>query len=235
MIPVDCYLDAVTEELDRLADLAGATPHLVIPTHPGWRMNDLVHAVVEQCAAWCGELGGASLGGAAHSEVDDRSCLERLTAFGDAFVAALIGATSRPDPEARDEAVAIARRAALTLTVLRSDADRAAGRSGRIETELAVDAVDERLERYCANVEEHGGEEPWSGSMCLVALDTARAWVIEGRHGVAAWRRGRGPAVAAVVGEVSDLALFSWGRRSPDDLAVTGDFRVASSWEAIRT
>ncbi|HWD24335.1 MAG TPA: hypothetical protein VG368_02625, partial [Acidimicrobiales bacterium] len=112
------------------------------------------------------------------------------------------------------------------------DIERSAGRRGRIEIELAVDGVEERLETYCAAVE--GGEVgSWEGTMCLVALDAPDAWMVEGRRGRCSWRKGRGPAVAAVVGHASDLLLFSWGRLSPEDLTVTGDFRVARAWPGV--
>jgi hypothetical protein len=242
----DAYVDVVAEELDRIVDLATDAPKMLIDVHPGWRMGDLLTEIGACCARWQEMLETGSAPGpnpspspSTDTDTDGGTAAARaygpgeVTGDGDRLLGALraVGPGFRLARDGEEESTSddVARIAALTCAVYRSDIERSAARPGRIETELAVDGVDERLERYCA---EFGRpqHEPWEGSMCLIALDAPDAWMVEARRGRCSWRKGRGPAVTAVVGHASDLLLFAWGRLTPDDLAVTGDFRVAQAW-----
>ena len=44
-LPFEVYLDAITEEADRLVDAADRGLGVAVPTCPGWRLNDLVRHV----------------------------------------------------------------------------------------------------------------------------------------------------------------------------------------------
>jgi hypothetical protein len=230
---IDAYLDAIGEELDRIVDLAEESPSLLIPAQPGRRIGDLLGDLTESLSRWEREIVGEH---EAAARGDGEVAGSTVADAGDRFVEAVRVADQLGGDDGEEEAtddddgfdpIVIARLAAVTCAVYRSDIERALGRPGRVETELAVDGVDERLDRSCASA------AGWEGSMCLIALDTPEAWMLEGRRGRCTWRRGRGPAVAAVVGHASDLLLYAWGRRSPDDLTVTGDFRIARAWEGV--
>jgi hypothetical protein len=240
ILAIDAYLDVITEEVDRIVDLAVDAPHAQIFTRPGYRIDDLVAELAARLTEWGERVGGSD----AVSARDAESHAGVLEVAVDALVEALEAARAvealegepREQDDSADEGLPgrlrcrpVARLAALTCAIYRSDIERAAGKSGRIDTELAQDGVDERLERYCLESEQ-ASSAIWEGSMCLVAVDVAAAWLLEGRRGRCTWRKGRGPAVTAVVGHASDLLLFTWGRLSPDDLAITGDFSVARRW-----
>ncbi len=238
----DAYYDTISEELDRIVELGADVPNLLIASPVGSRMSTLFEFLLTSLLRWRSELalldGGIDLR-TTIAGPPSRSVAESVEGEGDALLGMLAQHERNvdteldgDDPELSERAsgrLDLARRAGLQCAVLRSDIERSLGRPGRIETELAIDGVDERLDVFCA-APDIGG---WLGSMCLVALDAPDAWMIEGRGRSRTWRKGRGPAVTAIVGHASDLLLFTWGRVASNDLAVTGDFRVANSWTGV--
>jgi hypothetical protein len=230
---LDAYLDSIGEELDRIIDLASTDPMVRVGPRPTRPIAEVIEDLIEEIGRW-----EVALASREAISVDDElaSAPGELGEAGDRFIDGLRNAVDTEpegdldsDDDEIDDLRAIARIAALTCAVKRSDVERALGRPGRIETELAVDGVDERLDRACGLI------TAWEGSICLIALDTPAAWVVEGRRGSCTWRRGRGPALAAVVGHASDLLLYTWGRHEAADLRVTGDVGVVGEWSQTCT
>ncbi|SDT75794.1 maleylpyruvate isomerase family mycothiol-dependent enzyme [Actinoplanes derwentensis] len=130
------------------------------------------------------------------------------------------------------------RRIAHELSVHRWDAESAAGRPTPIETKLATDGVGEILDTWLP-AGRRTGPTDLHGVVHLVGTDAGQEWFIRLRGaGIALLDTGtildsddHHPR-AKVTGSVSDLQLALMGRKSPDQLALTGDPRL---FLALRT
>lgn len=243
----ESYLDGCAEELGRtveaLDDVAGGA---VVPTCPGWTAADLSEHLRTVYARWrvrlaAGEAvssdpsppttGGAGLTG---GSLDGQGPQERLYVEG----TALFGELGRAGPDApcwnwsgEDETGTwLARRLALETAVHRVDAELTAGEALPVETELAADGIDERIGVHLRVDLADAPRAGLGGSLCLVCSDLDAAFVVEVTAGKLRWRRGRGPADAALVGTSSDLFLFTWNRVPLGRLSLTGRRDVAESW-----
>jgi hypothetical protein len=127
----------------------------------------------------------------------------------------------------------VARRMALESAIHRIDAEQAHHVATPIETELAVDGIDERIAVHLAVDVPDVPSASLGGSLCLVCDDANHAWVVEVGAGKLTWRHGRGPADAVLVGEASNVFQFTWNRLPLDALTLTGRREVAGAWAGL--
>lgn len=118
------------------------------------------------------------------------------------------------------------RRQAMETAVHRWDAEGARGEPQAVETELAVDGVDELLDLIFPTGIRFAAEEPtgFDGTVHLHATDSPHGeWLVrlDGRELLVGHGHEKGDA--AVRGTASDLFLWLWGRIPPDRLEVFGD------------
>jgi len=224
------YLDALREDTARLAVLADDDPAAAVPACPGWSVADLIDHVADVHARLAADVLAAD----PHRPGSPPAARRRGTDELESGAAHLAAALEAAGPEAAawnwtgEDLTAgwVARRAAHETAVHRVDAERALGRSGALEPELSADGVEERIEVFLARPRT-AGALPLPGTLCLVASDVEAAWVLEPGGGTLRWRRGRGPADAALVGTAGQLFLFSWNRLGPEELQLTGRGDVA--------
>ncbi len=240
----ESYLDAIGEEADRLGHAAERDPSAPVPSCPGWdaaALLDHVTAVylrqLERLAAGDaprdeargGSARGATAPGTADREALDHAATQLLAALAESGPDAPCWNFTGHDTVARW----VARRVALETAVHRVDAERAVGSATPVETELAVDGLDERIHVVLPHMLARAPDATLGGSLCMVCTDADAAVVVDVAGGRVRARRGRGPADAVVVGPASQLLLYSWGRLEPDALELTGDRAVARAWAAL--
>jgi uncharacterized protein (TIGR03083 family) len=130
------------------------------------------------------------------------------------------------------------RRMAHEISILRWDAEAAAGRPTPIETKLAADGISEVLDTWLPAGKRKGPTD-LHGVAHLVASDAGYEWFVRLRGaGVALLDTGTildsddHHARAQATGSASDLLLALMGRQRMDRLVVTGDPRLIG---ALRT
>ena len=130
------------------------------------------------------------------------------------------------------------RRIAHEVSVLRWDAESAAGRATPIETKLATDGVSEVLDTWLP-AGRRSGPADLQGVVHLVGTDAAHEWFVRLRGaGIALLDIGTildsddHHARARATGTVSDLLLALHGRKRTDQLAISGDPRLVQALRA---
>ncbi|MCU1495292.1 MAG: hypothetical protein JWO62_3056 [Acidimicrobiaceae bacterium] len=233
------YLDVVGEEAERLSDVGSSGLAPSVPTCPDWTVADLIAHVADVYRHWSAQLEAAEPEEAA--EVTDSPPSDDVLATLDHEAAHLLRALERAGPDSPcwnwsgSDLVSgwVARRMAHETAVHRFDGERAYGRGTPVETELAVDGVDERIEVHLVVDVVETPSASLGGSLCMVCTDADAAWVLDVADGRVRWRRGRGPADVVLVGTASELLLFSWNRVELDVLEVTGRREVAAAWRTL--
>lgn len=243
------YLDACAEELERTLDaLEAADPAAPVPSCPGWTASDLGDHLRGVYARWRERLaeGGTRVleptaaPASAAAGIGARNGRDGEPAFYEEGVA-LLRELAAAGPEAAcwnwtgadQHGAWLARRIALETAVHRVDAELCVGSARPVEAELAADGIAERLEVHVRRDVEGDPAATLGGTLCLICSDVDAAHVIELTGGRLRWRRGRGPADAALVGTASELFLFSWNRLALEHLALTGRPEVAAAWAAL--
>ena len=257
----ESYLDTIGEEADRLGHAAEQDLRASVSSCPGWSTTDLLDHVTtvyerqivrlaagdaardaahdkaahdkathggdaRSGAAGIGPREGAATGG---RDALDRAATQLLAALAELGPDAPCWNFTGHDCVARW----VARRVALETAVHRIDAEQAVGSTTPVETELAVDGLDERIHVVLPHMLARVPDATLGGSLCLVCTDADAAVVVDVAGGRVRARRGRGPADAVVVGTASQLLLYSWGRVGPDALELTGDRDVALAWSGL--
>ena len=130
-----------------------------------------------------------------------------------------------------------ARRFTHETAIHRADAAIALGVDYVLDTDVAVDGVDEWLELGCLPF--HFDVHPWMRELLgpgrtigLHATDTGTDWLLDFTGDVIAWRRSDEPTAAGMRGPVTDLLLTIY-RRIPVDprrVEVTGDAELLDFW-----
>lgn len=117
------------------------------------------------------------------------------------------------------------RRMAQETAVHRADVQSAFGAVTPVDTELAIDGVEEVLVMMLAG---DWSDEIQSGSTGTIVVAAAGgAWRVAMSPDRVTVGDATGDAEARVTGEPSDLLLWLWGRGSDSSLQVTGDRAVA--------
>jgi uncharacterized protein (TIGR03083 family) len=235
---MDWYLDALRNDGQLLADTAaGGSLEADVPPCPGWTVRDAVEhtAEVYQHKIACMRLGRRP---ESHEWPHAPDPDEDVVGWFRRSLAELLGELTERGPQApsytwwpADQTVGFwYRRMAQETAVHRVDVQAAFDRVSPVEEALAVDGIDEVLERFLGDdwsdvtPEEWGGVDPQAGAGRTVAV----------RTGDSCWRVQLGPerievdtstepADATVSGTPSELLLWLWRRRPDTAVAVEGD------------
>lgn len=240
------YLDRVVADAAALADAAREVgPDAAVPATPEWTMAKLVKHT--------GTTHRWARAATTSTEFPDPAGLDLglpddPAAFPDWLVAgaaAFRDALATVDPDAPcwswgvDPHVRFwSRRMAHETSMHRWDAESATGRQAPIGHDLAVDAIDERLEHLVPSMNfDEAGAAALSGdgeTVHLHATDGDGEWLLRfGGEGFS-WSREHAKGDAALRGPAEDLLLYLVGRRGLDGLEVLGDAGVLDAHDAIR-
>ncbi len=244
-------IDLLDGEVRRIAELAADTdPHAPVPG-TAWTLDDLLRHVA-LIHRWVRTMVEQQ----APARIDQRTIELDVPADWSAvsgwFVrngTELVAALRAADPEApmyswaADKSVGFwIRRMLHETTIHRTDAEAAAGVTGRIEPAVAVDAVDDLLDLlpfaayFRPNVRElHGdGETIHLHATDLDGTGLPGEWLITLEPEGFRWSHAHVKGMAAVRGRAQDLALFMYGLRKAGDpaLEVLGDAPLLAHWTA---
>jgi uncharacterized protein (TIGR03083 family) len=131
------------------------------------------------------------------------------------------------------------RRQAQETAMHRWDAQSAGGDPGPIETELAIDGVDELLDQFLGPIRRFSGGEPaeLGGTVHLHATDSPHGeWLVRTDGKDVLVGHGHEKGDAAVRATASDLLLWLWGRIPADDrtrIEVFGDDAIVARWHKV--
>lgn len=144
-------------------------------------------------------------------------------------------------PVPGETAVFLARRVTHETTIHRADATLALGAEFTVDTDVAVDALDEWMELGSLPqiFEVHPEKRELLGpdrTLHFHATDTApeaaAEWVVDLTGDAIAWRRAHEKAAVAVRGPLTDLLLVIYRRRPAhgDGIEVLGDAQLLDFW-----
>lgn len=144
---------------------------------------------------------------------------------------ALVEALRTRDPAASvltwyppDQTIGFWTRRMMQETVIhRADVESAAGEISYIEPEVALDGVDELVERFLCFDADSYGDAPGAGERVAIRAD-GQTWTVTLAADRATWRRGDDDDVdASVTGEPGELLLALWNRLPYDAVTTGGD------------
>jgi uncharacterized protein (TIGR03083 family) len=237
------YLDQLASNSDRLADVAAAVGvDAAVPTCTGWTVTDLLDHMIR------GDLWARTIVEQGKRGITDRVLPEAPAdqPEGDALVpyfragaTALVDALASTDPStpvwtfgAHDRTAAFwQRRRAQETAVHRFDAEAAAGTPTPIDTELAVDGIDEFLVVFLPRLADNFGAVG-DGTVHVHCTDADGEWLVALCGGQPTVTREHAKGDVAARGSASDLLLFLWGRVPADSLEVFGDADLLASFRA---
>jgi uncharacterized protein (TIGR03083 family) len=236
----DDYLAAITADSTFLAAAAGRGLDEATPCCPGWTVRDVightgaVHRQKEQIVSE-GRLDGQP----GMSDPPERD----LIPWFEEGAARLVRTLGQSDPgspiwtwDRADQTVGFwYRRMAQETLIHRVDGEQAHGSVSPINTDLALDGIDEILNLFIGGVEDWGTLEMRPGTIRLSG--DGRTWTVRSAafsgtspdgheyRGLPMFvqRDGDGVPDATIEGDAAAVDLWLWGRGPLDDLAVTGD------------
>lgn len=231
------YLDLIEHDGRRLGEVARRVdPDAPVPSCPGWTARDCIAhtAEVYQHKIACIRLQrrpGEDYEKQAPPGVE-------LVDWFDGSLGTLLAELRDRGPAAPaytwwpgDQTVGFwYRRMAQETAVHRLDVEDALGEPTPIDQELAVDGIDEVLERFVGDedwtgmgADEWGDVDPRAGEGMTVAVRSGDVWRSTLAADAVAFRRGDGPADASVSGDPEAVLLWLWGRRPDGPVALDGD------------
>ena len=227
----------------------GADLSLPVPSCPGWNVSQLIRHV-DGGLRWATEIVATratapppdvalrDLSG--FTDEDSKRLHESLSEAAGQLAAILTEAG--PDaqmwcPVDGGGSAFYARRFTHETAIHRADAAIAIGVDYVLDTDVAVDGVDEWLELGCLPF--HFDVHPWMRELLgpdrtigLHATDTDADWQLDFTGDVIAWRRSNAASSAALRGSVTNLLLTVY-RRMPVDsghIEVRGDTGLVDFW-----
>lgn len=221
------YVEHVQQDGRRLAEVATGSLSRAVPTCPGWTVSDLISHVAQvyehkiACTAlghspdpwppeWPADRDPIEWLGDAH---------ERLLAMFDASGPTTPSATWWPP----DQTVGFwARRMAHETAVHRVDAESAIGTPTGVDSELAVDGVDEILVIMLAGDWSDDPEDAAIGQQVAISAG-GRSWLVTLERESVSITESGGAGDAALSGEPSDVLLWLWGRAADDRVTRSGE------------
>ncbi len=233
----DRYLELIEQDGRRLAEAARRVDlDALVPSCPGWTVRDCVAhtAEVYQHKIACIRLQRRP--GEDYEQQAPPGVLP-VDWFDDSLAALLAELRGRgpaapaytwwPD----DQTVGFwYRRMAQETAVHRLDVEDAVGEPTPIDPELAVDGIDEVLERFLGGEDwagmgpdEWGDVDPRAGEGMTLAVRSGDVWRSTLAADAVAFRRGDGAADAAVSGDPEPVLLWLWGRRPDGAVTLDGD------------
>jgi uncharacterized protein (TIGR03083 family) len=231
----DAHVTAIVGELGAIQDVLDGGPiGAPVATCPGWTLVDLTSHVGQFCGFWAHVLCEGT--GRAKPPIPDPPDGEAAAGWFRAVGAALVTELRATPPETTvwtwyepDRTAAfVARRAANELAVHRYDAQSARGTCAPIVADLAVDGIDEMVDRLILARPRSGvatGEtlhlHGTDGGEWSLALLADRVEV----------RREHGKADLALRGAASDLELLLYRRPPLGPIERFGDETVLDAWD----
>jgi uncharacterized protein (TIGR03083 family) len=228
------YLDQLAQNSERLADAAvAAGVDAPVPSCPGWTATDLL----EHCMG--GDTWARTIVEQGKAGSTDRVTRDEVepSLEGDALVdafrsgaQALVAALSSVTPDTpvwtfsstNRTASFWQRRRAQETAIHRYDAELAAGTPTPIDTDLAVDGIDEILTVFLPRLADNFGPMG-DGTVHLHCTDADGEWLFTRRDGEISVTAEHAKGDVAARGTASDLLLFVWRRVPVDALEVFGD------------
>ena len=231
MIAAHSYLRTLGADGDRLAAAARRDPMAEVPSCPGWTVHHLLgHAggIHRHVARIVTERAQEAI---SFSEMpkgpEDPG--ERLAWFEEGLPLILdaFGGIDPVEPvwNWAEGVVPVRwwmRRMALETAMHRWDTEASVGDTTPIDTELAVDGVDETVDLWF-EVGRHLAKQVGELSMHLHCTDTDGEWLIRFDAEGATTTREHAKGDVAVRGTASDLYLLLWNRVGPERCEVFGD------------
>ncbi len=233
------YMDAISDEASRFLEVAAVAQPFAIPTCPGWTSIDLEHHLASCFRYWSLQV----VAGDPESEVHETIALhsEAIDSGFELALDRLLGDLTSAGETASCwnwsdtdfDVLWVARHMAITTAIHRVDVELARSLPASIDSELAIDGLDETFSVQFRNLLPKSVLSTMVGSLCLISSDVDAAWSISVERGKIRLRNKRGPASVALVGSASDLLQFVRNRVDLDQFSVTGDVAVAKSWQTL--
>jgi uncharacterized protein (TIGR03083 family) len=234
----DRYLELIAQDGTKLSTTARRLDlDLPIPTCPGWTVRECVRHTggAYQHKISCMRLGRRP--GDDEFEEGPATGVDVIDWF-DTSLATLLAELRDRGPSApsytwwpADQTTGFwYRRMAQETAVHRIDVEDAGAAATPIDEDLAVDGIDEVLDRFLSDdwdsvtPDEWDGVDPNAGAGSTIAVRTrGTAWRSTLGPDVILLERGDGDADAAVAGEPEAVLLWLWGRRPDSTVELEGD------------
>jgi uncharacterized protein (TIGR03083 family) len=210
---------------------------------PGWTLHDLgVHlGTVHRWVIDALVTGGPPDGSSNHppAPLDDSAGLAEWVREGAARMIVLMESTDpneptwHPFPVEPKVAGLWRRRQAHEASVHRWDAQHAAGRDARIETEMAADGIDEYFHVMLPRMLVREQRSTPASTFAVQLTDVAARWVVDGSTGTVVPLVDGSPAQATLRGDAETVLLRLWGRPITAALDHAGDGGVLDDWLAL--
>lgn len=238
------YLAVLRRDAARMLDLADGPVDARVPACPGWTLLDVLTHTGSVYAHKVASLrlpAGAAAGPRWHdlAPADGESARDWFAARVDELIAALEAADADGGcftwhPEDRTVAFWL-RRMAQETAVHRVDVESSIDAVSPVDDALAVDGIDEVLDRFLVHWHAEGVGPDAPGRGTVVVRTGAHVWRAKMHPDAVELSREPGPGDAVVSGEPSELLLWLWGRRPDTAVTVEGDGElVAALRERLR-
>jgi uncharacterized protein (TIGR03083 family) len=234
-------LEAHGKALAAAAEEAGLDAAL--PTCPGWTVRDLL-GHIGQVHRWAASFvhEGRTTPPKGDAELADVPPDDALVDWYVAGHAGLLGTLrkSKPDVEcwtflpAPSPLKFWVRRQAHETAIHHVDAESALGRKPAIDTQFAVDGIDELLLGFMSRARGRLVSDP-PVSLAVRAVDADTDWTVKIEPSSREVTRGVARGDCFVEASASDLYLLLWNRRTADGLKVAGDTKVLDLWRSKAT
>jgi len=226
------HVVALRREAAALVAAVERDPSAMVPTCPGWTLDDLAEHVARRFAGVAGLVRDH-----ADAAVDYAAIAAPgggTAAWLEEATAELVDALSKEPPDApvwnwsgQDATAAFwARRMAHEVAVHRWDAALALGERSEVDADLAADGVDESLNVFLPHALAKRPVDRLAGTFGVVAIDTGDQWWGRLRPDSSEVSRGAAPSRpdAELRGTAGDLLLALWGR--PVSVEKIGNERI---------
>lgn len=240
------YDQALVEENRAFGDIVFAADlSLPVPSCPGWSLLQLLRHV-GRGDRWAAEM----IGQGADTELDPRSVPngrppddpEGARSWLHDGVRLVVDTASAAGPDLTVWTFLgprpprwWVRRRLHEATIHRADAAIATGQPYGLRTDLAVDAIDEWLERLAVELGASTPAIAAGKTFRLEATDTDAAWTVHGTPAGIEWRHHDGPSAAdlQLEGTVTGLLLALVRRQHPDQagIHIGGDIDLWTTWQ----
>jgi uncharacterized protein (TIGR03083 family) len=231
----DRYLELLQADAARLASVAARGLDAVVPTCPGWTVRD---ALVHTGHVYLHKV--VHMRTQARAEFPPEPAPERdEVQWFSAALETLVGELVARGPDApsytwwpADQTVGFwYRRMSQETAVHRYDVESAFDATTPVAEDLAVDGVDEMLERFLSgdwaknvDAEEWGDVSPEAGAGKSILVRTGTtAWRVALYPDRIDFERGASDGDASVTGEPSNVLLWLWGRVPDSAVTLAGD------------
>jgi uncharacterized protein (TIGR03083 family) len=221
-----------------LADAAEGHLGQPVPTCPGWTMADLLGHLAGVEGFWTAVLQGTAPADVTRPpRPPDPELIDWFRSGVDALVA-LLGPLDPATPQwnwsDQDPTIGWVQRRMTHESVMHSwDGANAVGRAEPIDTEIAVDGIDEFLDVFVgARAERMTGPVE---TVHVHVTDGEGEWLLTAGEGSTSLERTHAKGDVAVRGPASDLLLALWSRPRSDQVEVIGDPSVLDRLLAAAT